>query len=121
MYGRWQIGRDAAKARESLKQISDDDRAKGRLKRIAAKKFTTCFIFSLAEFENVFGAEIWGHQLPDDQLTPKQRANRERWNHLRTNILNKGHAQSRALLSEIDLHEICYNGYGIKFEGDGNE
>lgn len=96
-------------------RIADDFRA--RLKRIAAKKFRTCFIASLAEFENVFGLEVWGHKLPDSELTPQQRANKERWEQVRKNILDKGNAQLRALGMEIDLHRVDFEGYRMKFTG----
>jgi len=96
-------------------RIADD--SKERLKRIAAKKFRTCFIAALAEFENVFGMEVWGHQMPEDELTPKQKANRDRWDQVRKNILDKGNAQLRALGMEIDLHQVDFEGYRMTFKG----
>lgn len=98
-----------------LGRIAQDSR--NRLKKIAHKKFRTCFIFALAEFENTFGFEIWGHNLPEDQLTPKQKANRIRWEQVRKNILDKGNAQSRALGMEIDLHRVEFRGYRMDFGG----
>lgn len=100
-------------------RIADD--SKMRLKRIAAKKFRTCFIAALAEFENVFGLEVWGHQLPDSELTPQQRANRERWEQVRKNILDKGNAQLRSLGMEIDLHKVNFEGYRMIFTGGKND
>lgn len=97
------------------------DRTKQRLKRIAEKKFRTCFIFALAEFETVFGPELWGHGLYEERLTPQQKINRERWEQVRKNILDKGNAQSRALGMEIDLHKVEFEGYRVFFEGVGNE
>jgi hypothetical protein len=96
-------------------RIARDSR--DRLKKIANKKFRTCFIFALAEFESIFGVELWGHSLPDDQLTPEQKANRIRWEQVRKNILDKGNAQSRALGMEIDLHKVDFTGYQITFLG----
>jgi len=96
-------------------RIADD--SKDRLKRIAAKKFRTCFIAALAEFETVFGLDVWGHQLPESEVTPKQKANRERWEQVRKNILDKGNAQLRALGMEIDLHKIDFEGYRMTFAG----
>lgn len=84
-----------------------------RLKKIADKKFRTCFIFALAEFENTFGLELWGHNLPDNKLTYEQKANKIRWEQVRKNILDKGNTQSRALGMEIDLHKIEFEGYFI--------
>ncbi len=91
--------------------------SQNRLKKIANKKFRTCFISAIAEFENTFGFELWGHNLPDDEITSEQMANRIRWNQVRKSILDKGNAQSRALGMEIDLHRVEFEGYRIAFGG----
>jgi len=104
-----------ASRQESKSRIAHD--SKERLKKIATKKFRTCFISALAEFENVFGLDVWGHGLPDGELTPAQLANRQRWEQVRKHILDKGNTQSRALVMEIDLHSINFEGY--KFELGG--
>lgn len=96
-------------------RIAQDSR--NRLKKIALKKFRTCFISALAEFENTFGFELWGHNLPGDKLTPEQNANRIRWEQVRKNILDKGNAQSRALGMEIELHRVEFEGYRMDFGG----
>lgn len=101
-------------------QVSEDrfkEDSRERLRRIAAKKFRTCFIFPIAEFEKVFGLELWGHGLPEESLTPGQRANRERWEQVRTAILNNGNIQSRALQAELDLHSVKYTGYRVELRG----
>lgn len=95
--------------------------AQDRLKKIAHKKFRTCFISALSEFENTFGLELWGHNLPEDQITSQQKANRIRWDQVRKNILDKGNAQSRALSMEIDLHKVEFEGYRMDFGGKNNE
>lgn len=91
--------------------------SQNRLKKIAHKKFRTCFISALAEFENTFGLDLWGHNLPQDKITPEQKANRIRWDQVRKNILDKGNAQSRALGMEIDLHKVEFEGYKMDFGG----
>ena len=91
-----------------------------RLKKIANKKFRTCFISALAEFENTFGFELWGHNVPADKITPEQKVNRVRWDQVRKNILDKGNTQSRALSMEIDLHRIQFEGYRLDFGGKTN-
>lgn len=96
-------------------RIADD--AKDRLKKIAHKKFKTCFIFALSEFENTFGLDLWGHNLPENQITSQQRANKIRWDHVRKNILDKGNTQSRALSMEVDLHKVEFEGYSMDFGG----
>lgn len=109
--------------RKKLKKESinkRNDNTKLRLKRICEKKFRTCFIAALAEFEKVFGLELWGHGLPCQELTPIQIANKIRWEQTRQAILNKGNTQSRAVSSEIDLHEIKFLGYKMEFGGFEN-
>lgn len=96
-------------------RIAQDSR--DRLKKIAHKKFRTCFIFALAEFEDMFGFELWGHNLPEDKITSEQRINRAHWEQVRKSILDKGNTQSRALGMEIDLHRVEFEGYRINFGG----
>jgi hypothetical protein len=96
-------------------RITNDTRE--RLKKIAHKKFRTCFISAIAEFEQTFGLELWGHNLPDAELTSAQKANKIRWEQVRKNILDKGNAQARALGMEIDLHKVEFEGYTMKFGG----
>lgn len=94
-------------------RINDD--AKSRFKKIVAKKFRTCFIYAIAEFENCFGEELWGHGLQEDTLTDEQLANKRRWDRVRKNILDKGNTQSRAVMSEVNLHNMEFNGYKLSF------
>ncbi len=108
-----------------MRSKSKEDRAnriksdsKDRLKDIVEKKFKTCFIFSLAEFENAFGEKLWGHDLPENELTKDQLKNKEKWLKLRKEILNKGNTQRRAVISEIDLHDIEFRGYRMNLAGD---
>ncbi len=96
-------------------RIAED--SQNRFKKIANKKFRTCFIFALAEFEKTFGLELWGHNLPKDEITSEQEANRIRWHQVRKNILDKGNAQSRALGAEINLHLVKFEGYHMNLGG----
>ncbi len=86
-----------------------------RLKKIIAKKLTTTFICALSEFETSFGYQLWGHGLPEEEITSTQKANKEKWEQVRTNILNKGNTQVRALTAEMDLHKVEFCGYQIQF------
>lgn len=102
-----------------LGRIAKD--SQNRLKRIAKKKFSTCFISALSEFEKTFGLNLWGHDLPEDEITSEQKANRIRWDQVRKNILDKGNAQSRALGMEIDLHRVEFEGYQMNFGRTNDE
>jgi hypothetical protein len=92
--------------------------SKNRFKKIIKRKITTCFIFALSEFENVFGQELWGHGLQEKELNSIQKANKRKWDQIRTNILNKGNAQIRALEAEMDLHTMEFQGYWMSFGGN---
>jgi len=104
-------------------EIQLSENIKKRLKNIAKKKFTTCFIFALSEFEKVFGQELWGHGLPPEKLNEIQIANRKRWEQVRRDILDKGNGQLRGFESEINLHNLTFEGYSMSFtenKGDNN-
>lgn len=106
------------KQQKELAQTQLSERIKQRLKNIAKKKFTTCFIFAISEFEKVFGQELWGHGLPDLLLSDVQKANRIRWEQIRRDILDKGNGQLRGFESEINLHNLEFEGYSISFVGN---
>jgi hypothetical protein len=98
-------------------KVSRNEKNKERFKNICKKKFQTCFIFPLAEFEEAFGKELLGTGSQEYELTDEQKANRIKWNQLRKNILDKGNSQMRAFLSEIELYDIQYRGYHVNFTG----
>lgn len=95
------------------------DASKYRLEKIISKKFQTCFIGALSEFESVFGY-MWGHGLNMDVLSEEQIRNREKWEIVRHKILNKGNTQLRSVKEEIELHEIKWNGYITKLDSMEN-
>jgi len=101
--------------KQSKGRIEND--SKERLKKIAMKKFRTCFIAALSEFEDIFGY-MWGHNLLENELTDEQKINREKWRIARTNILNKGNTQARALVAEMDLHKVEFEGYKMVLRGE---
>ena len=94
--------------RKTFKTASD------RLKAVIDKKFETCFIFPLAQFEEEFGI-LWGHGLQEDRLTEEQKIMKARWEQVRINILNKGNALRRSLSKELELHKVEYKGYHTEF------
>lgn len=94
-----------------------DEQSKARLKTVVARKFRTCFIFPLSEFETAFG-ELWGHGLKESELNCEQRINRAKWESVRMKILNTGNTQSRAVQAEIDLHHVQFQGYVLELRGE---
>lgn len=103
--------------RKRQSQSQRMERCKTRLKGIALKKFTTCFISAIVKFEETFG-DLWGYKIPDDQLTELQKHNKIKWEMTRKAILDIGHKQCRSLQAEIDLHTIDFHGYSTKFIGE---
>ncbi len=111
---------ELAEIRRHQKENSSGRRrceSKERLKKIVTRKVKTSFIGAISEFELAFGQILWGHGLPKDELTSIQKANKDKWEQVRTNILNKGNGQIRALVAEMDLHDVEFQGYRINFEG----
>jgi len=111
---------DLRKQQLADSKINRNEKNKDRFKNICRKKFQTCFIFPIAEFEKEFGKELWGIGLKDEELTNEQKLNKVKWNQLRKNILDKGNAQMRAFLSEIELYSVEFKGYHIDFKGECN-
>jgi hypothetical protein len=108
---------DLRKQQIEESKMSRNEKNKERFKNICRKKFQTCFIFPIAEFEETFGKELWGNGLQDSELTEKQKLNKLKWDRLRKNVLDKGNGQLRAFLSEIELYNIIYQGYKTNFIG----
>lgn len=85
-------------------------RSRGRLAAIVRKKLTTSFVGALARFEEHFGA-VWGRGLPDSRLTPEQRAWRGVWERCRTEVLNNGNNQARAVENEFPQYTVRWDRY----------
>jgi len=84
------------------------------LRHIVKKKFATTFIHALDTFEKSFGHH-WGFGKPDNQLSDLEKTNKVIWDMVRKSILDNGNHQCRALLSELDLHNIDFVGYKSGF------
>ena len=104
---------------EKFKEVS-----KNRLKELAIKKMKTCFIGSIAKFEEFFSF-LW--HTDEGELTEEQKYMLELWEKCRTEVLNNGNNQLRALLKEIDNQTIEWNRYKItlpvkvNLNKDGND
>jgi len=98
-----------------MKQARDErflEQSRKRLDKIVSTKIRTAFIGALAAFEEEFGT-LWGGQDPEDELTSDQQDMRELWNRARTNVLNNGNTQLRAVRNEIANHVIKWNRYHL--------
>lgn len=78
---------------------------KNKLKEITKKKFTTTMIGSLDTYQKFFGF-LWQDGLDENELTANEKRFKELWQEARNEILNKGNAQLRAALKEIDEYEF---------------
>ncbi len=78
-----------------------------RLQRIIEKKMTTTFIGALARFETYFG-QLWGHRRDRGELSEQELAWRELWEQCRTEVLNNGNNQLRAVEAELALYTVWW-------------
>ncbi len=92
---------------EKFKKKYESD-SKSRLFKITSTKIRTSFIGALSAFEQNFG-ELWGHRLPDSELTEEQLRWKEIWEMCRTSILNNGNHQIRAVENEMSQYLISWN------------
>lgn len=110
---------------------NDEERTEGqyskdsadRLIKIIETKVRTSFIGALAQFEELIGKELWGFGKPNDKCDEDELYWRKLYQQVRTNVLNNGNAQLRALQSEIIHYSIEWNRYqlGGRLDADNQE
>lgn len=86
-----------------------------RLFKIVEKKLQTSFIGALSQFEEAFGS-LWGRDKDDSELTNSEREARKLWNQVRTNILNNGNNQIRAVQNELNQYTVTWNAYRYEYK-----
>lgn len=96
------------------KQDGYNEYSKKRLKREIKQRFVTTMIAALDKFEKGFGY-LWGFD-QDRDLTEQERISKEIWLAIRTEILDKGHAQRRSLEEELERYTITWNKYHTEFK-----
>jgi len=103
--------------KERLREAAQErflDESRKRLDKIMSQKMRTTFIGAIAVFEEVFGF-MWGHQLPEEELTDQQKMMKDLWEEARTRILNKSNNQLRAVRSELNNHMVHWNRHHVDF------
>ena len=87
--------------------------SKKRLITNIERKFKTTMIGALSHFEKLFG-ELWGF---DNSNPPGQEEEywHEKWQAVRTEILNNGNNQLRACLDEIAQYTMTWDRYQTEF------
>ena len=83
------------------------------------KKFKTTMIGALARFEDVFGF-LWGMN-SERALTKNEQEWFDKWQIVRTEILNNGNNQLRACLDEIAQYTMTCNQYQTQFIIQGKQ
>lgn len=105
------ISRDRARADNENKYREG---CKKRLLQNIERKFKTTIIGSIAAVEESFGY-LWGHGIPEDELTSEQKVFRAKWSDLRTGILNNGNNNLRGAQDEIAQYSTVWEGYRTEF------
>ncbi len=100
----------AVRQREADGKLRFEEQSKERLFKIIEKKLRTTFIGDIAAIEEQFGT-LWGIDYAAKDLTEDERIFKEKWDKLRTNILDRGNAQIRGLKNELEQHTIQWDGY----------
>jgi hypothetical protein len=84
------------------------EESRKRLDKIISTKLTTTFIGALASFEKSFGF-LWGFGKKDHERTEEEKELYTIWESIRTEVLNNGNNQLRALRNELQNHNILWN------------
>jgi hypothetical protein len=101
---------DVKLSKEKYNKLSEQ-----RLFSILQKKNQTSFIGALSQFEQEFGF-LWGHGKDPSEKTYEEKIMWEKWNKVRTNILNNGNNQIRAIQQELPQYTITWNGYHLEMK-----
>lgn len=107
--------KDAAK---KANQERAEANARRKLEGVIQKKCQTTMIGALARFEERFG-HLWAHGTPEKDLSEEERTWRETWDLVRTEVLNNGNNQLRAIKEELGQYSVSYNGYQLRLPVKG--
>lgn len=99
------------KSREASKANFAEESRK-RLDKILSTKMQTTFIGALSTFEKAFGF-LWGQGKRAEERTEEEQQFHEVWQNVRTDVLNNGNNQLRALRNELQNHSITWNRHNI--------
>ncbi len=82
------------------------DGAKRLLAELVARRLRTAFIGAMARFEEHIGRTLWGHGLPEAELSENQAAWRAVWEKCRAEVLTHGNAQVRAAEADFQPFDV---------------
>jgi hypothetical protein len=89
-------------------------KSKTQLSSIIERKVKTTMIGAISQFEQFFG-ELWGYNKHASERTREEQVMYDKWMIARTNILNNGNNQNRALQNELQQYFILWQGYHYDF------
>lgn len=118
LYDRMSRAAATRKVEDEANKKKYKENSSKQLLKILEKKLQTSFIGALSQFEEAFGY-LWGIKKDEIDLTPQERKMRDLWNQVRTNILNNGNNQIRAISTELQQYSITFNGYQYRYSGTG--
>ena len=88
--------------------------SKKRLINNLTRKFQTTMIGALARFEEVFGY-LWGYGKQHEDRTKEEKEWFDKWQEVRTAILNNGNNQLRASLDEVSQYTMTWDRHQTQF------
>lgn len=104
----------------AIKSKKYDESSKKHLGSIIETKLRTSFIAPLHFFEQAFG-HLWGHGKKDSELTVQELNFKNMWINVRTEILNNGNNQIRAIFNELVQYTVTWNRYQKRFIVNTNQ
>ena len=114
---------EARKRKEELKKLhehNEQENAKRKLVKDIEKHIRTVMIGALAQFEVEFGV-YWGHGKEKENLDTEEAEDRQRWEKVRTAILNAGNGKIRAAADDISKYTVSPPQYNVTFVFDNKE
>lgn len=107
----WRLKRQADENKR-LAEESYKSNSKTRLTHSIETKIKTTMIGALDKFEKKLGF-LWDEESPDELPTAGEL--KELWQQVRTDILDNGNNQIRAVKEEISLYDVKFNKYVTEF------
>ncbi len=95
-------------AAQQATQANYAEESRKRLDKIISTKMNTTFIGALSSFEKSFGF-MWGQGKKEVDRTEEEQQLYQIWQNVRTEVLNNGNNQLRALRNELQNHNISWN------------
>ena len=100
-------------AAQQATQANYAEESRKRLDKIISVKMNTTFIGALSSFEKNFGF-LWGQGKKDSERTDEERQLNQIWQNIRTEVLNNGNNQLRALRNELQNHSVSWNRHQLQ-------